>query len=79
MDLQGDPLAFDVLELNEGLLGKINSMLGRVKSISKKRKRNVMWAGTYVVGLARGDVHHSRGVAVCDDVGGNSGSCAADL
>jgi hypothetical protein len=30
------------------------------------------WAGTYIVGLAWGDVHHSRGVAVHEDVGAAS-------
>ena len=43
MDLQGDTLAIDVPELNEGLLGDINSMLEHVKLISKKEAKR--WMG----------------------------------
>ena len=39
LDLQDDPLALDVPELNEGLLGDINSMLERLKSINQKKKK----------------------------------------
>ena len=42
MDLQGNPLAIDVPELNEGLLGDVNSMLKCVKSISKKEAKRLM-------------------------------------
>ena len=38
LDLKDDPLTFDVPELNEGLLGDINSMPGRVKSINQKKR-----------------------------------------
>ncbi len=31
---------------------------------------------TYVVGLPGGDIHHSRGIGICKDVGGNSRSGA---
>ena len=42
LDLKDDPLAFDVPELNEGLLGDVNSMLKCVKSISKKEAKRLM-------------------------------------
>ena len=46
VDLQGNPLAIDVPELNEGLLGDINGMLERVKLISKKEAKR--WMGSDV-------------------------------
>ena len=41
-----------------------------VRSLAEAR------SGTYVVVLARGDVHHSGAVRICKDVWGNSRSSA---
>lgn len=60
VDLQDDSLAFYVLEFLEGLLGDIDSVL-EDRSISHAFARSDLGQArqTYLVGLARGDVHHS--------------------
>jgi len=73
VDLQDDSLALDVLELQEGLLGDIYGLLnGCVRSARKFARRQSEGTGTYVVSLTRGNVHHSRGIAICEDIGGYS-------
>lgn len=61
MDLQADSLAFYILEFCEGLFGDIDSVLegmGGEESVKKVLLRDTR-SGTYIVGLAGGDVHHS--------------------
>jgi hypothetical protein len=83
-DLEADSLAFNVLELPEGLLGDIDGVLDASRwSISKK----VCWSKlgkavdgkrTYIVGLRQGNVHQSRGIGIGEDVGQSSSSrCGA--
>lgn len=61
MDLQADSLAFHVLEFHEGILGDIDCMLEDVKKISSAKTfdQTLGAGGTYVIALARSDVHHS--------------------
>lgn len=49
---------------------------GRGQRQHQKRFRSEARSGTYVVGFAGGDVHHSRGVGIREDVWGDSWSCA---
>ena len=74
-DLEADSLAFNVLELPEGLLGDIDGTLDTSRrSISKMFARGKLGKGvdgkrTHIVGLRRGNVHKSRGIGIGDDGG----------
>jgi hypothetical protein len=69
VDLQADSFAVNVSELHKRVLGDINGML---KDRSAQPFFQPEAEGTYVVGLAGGNVYHSGGVGVGEDVGGNS-------
>jgi hypothetical protein len=66
-DLESDSLAFNVLELPEGLLGDIDGILdasrrsinGSKTFARSKLGKAVDGKRTYIVGLRRGNVHHS--------------------
>lgn len=77
-DLEADSLAFNVLELPEGLLGDIDCILdasrGPISKIFARSKvgKAVDGKRAYIVGLPWSNVHQSRGIGIGDDVGGNS-------
>jgi hypothetical protein len=68
MYLQTDPIALDVSELREGLHRDVNGSLDGLNDQQRLRDREE----TYVVISSRRDVHHSRAVAVRQDIGGRS-------
>src|SRR6267154_3590582 len=77
-DIEADSLAFNVLELPEGLPGDIDGTLDASRrSISKTFARSKLGKAvggkrTYIVGLRRGNVYQSRGIGIGDDIGGSS-------
>ena len=82
--LEADSLAFNVLEIPEGLLGDTDGILGAsIRSMSKtfawsKLGKAVGRKGTYIVVLRRASEHKSRVIAIDDEVCENlSSRCGA--